>query len=149
MGRGRLGLREAASRAEPHEVDPDGCRDGVFTAPEVYRDGSTATAAADIYSLGRVLGWLIVDQPIEPNKAIPVDPASPWAAFVNQTTKDDPAERPASIAAALDLLKPAFAFYAGEAPALPSKVQAVLDVDRALVDAFLLLLQDPVRGIQL
>lgn len=121
-----------------------------FTAPEVYRDGTVATPSADIYSLGRVVGWILLKQgALEPGKPVPLDPGSPWAKFVRETRAEDPAERPQTIASALDLLKPVFDGLAETAPGLPSASTPDVDVNKASLDAFKVLLQDPSRRIQL
>ena len=119
-----------------------------YTAPEVYKSGDAATPAGDIYSLGRVVGWVLVG-PTEPGKPIPIEPSSPWARFVAETTRDDPAERPQSVDDALKLLKPAFEKFSDSRPAIPTTSATTFDVEAAAVNAFKVLLQDPSRAIQL
>lgn len=120
-----------------------------FTPPEVYKDGNVATPACDIYSLGRVVGWLLLGAVLEPGRPVPLDPASPWARFVMETTRDDPAERPQSIDAAVKFLEPVFDTLSESIPDLPTTPSLDIDVKAAAVDAFKVLLQDPTRRIQL
>jgi serine/threonine protein kinase len=120
-----------------------------FTAPEVYADSSTATPAADIYSLGRVVGWMLALEPIQPNKSIVIPTESPWTKFVTETTRDDPAERPPTVAAALELLGPVLKEYGTEPPTLPQATSSVPAVETNTTDALKAMLQDDSRRIYL
>jgi serine/threonine protein kinase len=120
-----------------------------FTAPEVYRDGNAATPACDIYSLGRIVGWLLIGRPIEPGKPVPLEADSCWERFVSHTTSEDPAERPQTIGDAMKLLEPVLADLAEAVPGLPTSPILGIDVHKVTSDAFKVLLQDPTRQIQL
>ncbi|MFG2211979.1 protein kinase [Streptomyces sp. NPDC048638] len=73
-----------------------------FGAPELSLDPHHATPASDIYSLGKVIGWLLTGLPPEPN--VPLLPPGAWRGVVRQCTYRDPRQRPQTIADFLDLV---------------------------------------------
>ncbi|MEV0442955.1 serine/threonine-protein kinase [Streptomyces spectabilis] len=74
-----------------------------FAAPELSVDPHNATPASDIYSLGKVIGWLLTGQPSQPNLVLL--PSGPWRGIVRQCTYHDPQQRPQTIAAFLALVE--------------------------------------------
>ncbi|MCX4826585.1 serine/threonine protein kinase [Streptomyces sp. NBC_01142] len=74
-----------------------------FGAPELSVDPHNATPASDIYSLGKVIGWLLTGLPPEPN--VPLLPPGPWRGVVRHCTYRDPRQRPQTIADFLDLVE--------------------------------------------
>jgi serine/threonine-protein kinase len=76
-----------------------------FAAPELARGNPhNVTAAADIYSIGRLIGAILTGQAPEPN--IPLLPeAGPWQAVVAEATRREPVDRPQEVDDFLPLLK--------------------------------------------
>ncbi|MFJ9379294.1 protein kinase [Streptomyces sp. NPDC101455] len=74
-----------------------------FGAPELSVDPHNATPASDIYSLGKVIGWLLTGTDPLPN--VPLLPSGPWRGVVRQCTFHDPSQRPQTIAEFLDLVE--------------------------------------------
>jgi len=71
-----------------------------FAAPETWYDGHTATAAADVYSLGRVAAWFLTNREPVPNvDLLPDGPLQHWRAFVRACTASDIRRRPADMTA--------------------------------------------------
>lgn len=71
-----------------------------YIAPEGFGNPHAVTEAADVYSLGRVLGWLTTGE--EPLLTRPLLPDGPWRPVVRVFTHDDPLRRPQSMAEALE-----------------------------------------------
>ncbi|MFI8521004.1 serine/threonine-protein kinase [Streptomyces sp. NPDC085481] len=74
-----------------------------FGAPELSIAPHNATPASDIYSLGRVIGWLLTGLPPEVN--VPLLPSGPWRGVVRRCTYRDPHQRPQTIADFLDVVE--------------------------------------------
>jgi serine/threonine protein kinase len=74
-----------------------------FGAPELSVDPHNATAASDIYSLGKVIGWLLTGTDPQPN--VPLLPSGPWRGVVRQCTFHEASQRPQTIAEFLDLVE--------------------------------------------
>jgi hypothetical protein len=74
-----------------------------FGAPELSVDPHNATPASDIYSLGKVIGWLLTGLPPETN--VPLLPPGPWRGVVRRCTYRDPRQRPQTIADFLDVVE--------------------------------------------
>ncbi|MFE7485105.1 protein kinase [Streptomyces sp. NPDC057552] len=74
-----------------------------FGAPELSIDPHNATPASDIYSLGKVIGWLLTGLPPETN--VPLLPAGPWRGVVRRCAYRDPHQRPQTIADFLDVVE--------------------------------------------
>ncbi|MFH9967828.1 serine/threonine-protein kinase [Streptomyces mirabilis] len=74
-----------------------------FGAPELSVDPHNATPASDIYSLGKVIGWLLTGIPPEVN--VPLLPSGPWRGVVRQCTHRDPRQRPQTLADFLDVVE--------------------------------------------
>ncbi|MEU2901212.1 protein kinase domain-containing protein [Streptomyces sp. NPDC001273] len=74
-----------------------------FGAPELSVEPHNATPASDIYSLGKVIGWLLTGADPQPN--VPLLPSGPWRGVVRQCTFHEPSHRPQSIAEFLDLVE--------------------------------------------
>ncbi|HEX9969403.1 MAG TPA: hypothetical protein VGB03_04625, partial [Acidimicrobiales bacterium] len=71
-----------------------------FAAPELAEDAHEATFAADVYSLGQVVGWALTGR--WPHANVPLVPESgPWRGVVREATQLDPSKRPASANALL------------------------------------------------
>lgn len=70
-----------------------------YIAPEAYGGPHEVTEAADVYSLGRVLGWLTTGE--DPVRTLPLLPDGPWRPVVRVFTYDDRIRRPQSMAEAL------------------------------------------------
>ncbi|MDH6502451.1 serine/threonine-protein kinase [Streptomyces sp. SAI-149] len=74
-----------------------------FGAPELSVDPHNATPASDIYSLGKVIGWLLTGLPPETN--VPLLPSGPWRGVVRRCTYREPHQRPQTIADFLDVVE--------------------------------------------
>ncbi|MFI8440257.1 serine/threonine-protein kinase [Streptomyces rochei] len=90
-------------------TDPQRTRVGVFlgsegfAAPEHYSDAHHVGPAADIYSLGQLIGWAVTGE--TPLVNVPLLPKSgPWRAIVREATQRDPERRPATVSAFLDFV---------------------------------------------
>lgn len=89
-----------------------------FAAPELSDDAHSAGPPTDVYSLGQLIGWAVTGR--DPLENIPlVPPAGPWRGVVREATRLDPARRPATVQAFLDLL-----VRETETPPVPPVVQA-------------------------
>ncbi|MGX6738963.1 protein kinase domain-containing protein [Streptomyces peucetius] len=76
-----------------------------YGAPELAVDPHNATPASDIYSLGRVIGWLLTGSEPQPNVPLLPPHGSPWRAVVRRCTFQKPSNRPQTIAEFLDLVE--------------------------------------------
>ncbi|WP_331752801.1 protein kinase (plasmid) [Streptomyces sp. NBC_00637] len=74
-----------------------------FAAPELSVDPHNAKAASDIYSLGKVIAWLLTG--IDPQPNVVQLPSGPWRGVVRQCTFHAPSLRPQTIAEFLDLVE--------------------------------------------
>lgn len=75
-----------------------------FRAPELSVDPHNATPSSDIFSLGKVIGWLLTGT--EPEANVPLlPPPGPWRSVVRQCAYRDPLQRPQTIAEFLDLVE--------------------------------------------
>lgn len=75
-----------------------------FRAPELSVDPHNATLSSDIFSLGKVIGWLLTGT--EPEANVPLlPPPGPWRSVVRQCAYRDPLQRPQTIADFLDLVE--------------------------------------------
>ncbi|MDX3694945.1 protein kinase [Streptomyces europaeiscabiei] len=74
-----------------------------FGAPELFVDPHNATPASDIYSLGKVIGWLLTG--IDPQPNVVLLPSGPWRGVVRQCTFHEASQRPQTIAEFLDLVE--------------------------------------------
>ena len=71
-----------------------------FIAPETHGDPHGVSAAADVYSLGRIFAWLLTGQtPIMTDPLLP-DIGNPWRPVVREFTHKNPVQRPQSMNAA-------------------------------------------------
>ena len=92
-----------------HTTSPGRTRVGVeygtrgFAAPELAVDAHAATPAADVWSLGQLVGWVLKGSLPQPNVPLLPD-AGPWRAIVRAATRLEPARRPQSAQAFLDLV---------------------------------------------
>ncbi len=91
-------------------TDPNRTRVGIaygtegFAPPELAVDAHGATPAADIYSVGQVIGWVLTGRWPQPN--VPLLPASgPWRAVVRAATRLEAVRRPKSIADFLQVVR--------------------------------------------
>jgi serine/threonine protein kinase len=120
-----------------------------WAAPEALEDGREIDARADVFSLGRIVGWLVSGKVPEPNKESPIDGTSPWRKFVIETTRADVDERPATIYAALELLEPVIASLGASRELQMFPERDKLDASRVAVDALKRFLVDPQKRIEL
>ncbi|MEU0538321.1 protein kinase [Nocardia sp. NPDC005978] len=76
-----------------------------FAAPELSSGNPhNVTAAADIYSIGRLIAAILTGE--RPEQNLPLMPASgPWVAVVAETTLHKPTDRPQNVDELLGLLK--------------------------------------------
>lgn len=100
-----LGRRPRGQTTNPHRT-----RVGMllgtegFAAPELATDAHQAGPAADIYSIGQIIGWAMCGT--WPQANIALLPASgPWRHIAKQATQHDPSRRPATVDAFLDLIR--------------------------------------------
>lgn len=99
LGRGPRGQTTSPGRTRVGEAY--GTRG--FAAPELAVDAHGATAAADVWSLGQLVGWVVTGKMPLPNLPLLPD-AGPWRGIVRVSTDHDPARRPQSAQAFLDLV---------------------------------------------
>jgi hypothetical protein len=93
-----------------------------FAAPELSTTPHTATAASDIYSIGRVIAWALTGRKPQPNLTLFPDPG-PWRTIVRQTTEQDPQMRPQNVQGLLELIN---AELAGPPPSLDDRVRTLV-----------------------
>jgi serine/threonine-protein kinase len=61
-----------------------------FAAPETWRAGHEATAAADVYNLGQVVGWFVTgEDPVQNEQLLPRGEGARWRGFVRFCTEPD------------------------------------------------------------
>ena len=88
-----------------------------FDAPELYDDPGSATAAVDVYSLGRVVAWFVTGTwPRSGQPLLPDGPALRWRLFVKACTENNVADRIANMSDLCIALNKVFTDY-GEPPA--------------------------------
>ncbi|MGY5003884.1 AbiJ-related protein [Streptomyces griseus] len=95
-----------------------------FAAPELATSPHSATAASDIYSIGRLAAWALTDQRPRPN--VPLYPGpefGAWRTIVRQTTEQEPQNRPQSVQGLLTLIN---GQLTGNLPSLESRVRTLL-----------------------
>jgi serine/threonine protein kinase len=78
-------------------TDPgEGLGTAGFAAPETYDvDAHLVDERADVYSLGRVVAWLLTGRWPAPNR--PLRPEGPLRGFIEECTDLDPSRRPATM----------------------------------------------------
>ncbi len=109
VGRWVLGDWGLGRRPPGQTSAPGRTRTGVsygtegFAAPELAGSAHAATPAADIWSLGQVLGALVTGSDPRANVAL-VPPSGPWRAVVRAATHFEPEQRPQTIAEFRDLI---------------------------------------------
>lgn len=65
-----------------------------FAAPEVWRDGTAVTEAADVYSLGRVAAWFLTGERPSPGEMLlPEGQYQHWRGFIRACTETNLSER--------------------------------------------------------
>ncbi|WP_422773664.1 protein kinase domain-containing protein [Plantactinospora sp. WMMC1484] len=96
-----------------------------FMAPETFVDGHDATAASDVYSLGRVAAWFLRRRlPYGHTELLPEGEMQHWRAFVRACTAPEVDRRPSDMAAVKERLTKVF-----DAPLLQPAQQAKAAVD--------------------
>jgi serine/threonine protein kinase len=83
-----------------------------FDAPEMDVDPSSATAAADVYSLGRVVAWFVTGTwPASGHPLLPDTPVLRWRLFVKSCTEPRVADRIANMSDLCIALEKVFTEY--------------------------------------
>jgi protein kinase-like protein len=78
-----------------------------FAAPELAVDAHTAEPAADVYSIGQIIGWALTGA--WPQQNVPLLPSSgPWRTIVRAATLHDPDRRVATVHALLAMVTAEF-----------------------------------------
>lgn len=96
-----------------------------FDAPELVSDAQHATAAADVYGLGRVAAWFLTGQmPTPGHPLLPDGPSLHWRIFVKACTEHDLLDRLATMADLREALTQVFT-WKDEPPAI--RVRRLLD----------------------
>ncbi len=86
-----------------------------FAAPELADDAHDATFAADVYSVGQLIGWAVTGRlPLPFTPLIP--DSGPWRGVVRAATQHNPARRPQMIEELLALIEAEL----NEPPAVPA-----------------------------
>lgn len=100
-----LGRRPRGATSDPRRTrSRSGFGTEGFAAPELSDDAHMVTPAADIYSLGQVIGALLTGR--RPQSNIPLlPPPCPWQTVVKEATRFSPANRPQDVNEFLHLLK--------------------------------------------
>ena len=75
-----------------------------WAAPEVLSDPANADLRADIFSLGRIVGWLVTEEVPEVNRPTRMPDEHAWREFVRRSTADARDNRPSDIAHLLALV---------------------------------------------
>ncbi|WP_050564098.1 serine/threonine-protein kinase [Salinispora arenicola] len=95
-----------------------------YAAPELYTDAHAVSPQTDIYSIGQIIGWALLQT--DPHANVPHLPsAGPWRAVVRAATHHDPRQRPATVDELLALI----------AAELDSPPTAPVNRGRALIEA--------------
>lgn len=109
-GRWTVGDWGLGRRPRGNTSDPRRTRSGTgfgtegFAAPEMSDDAHEVTPAADIYSLGQVIGAQLTGR--RPQANIPLlPPPGPWRTVVEEATRLPPADRPQGVDEFLRLLR--------------------------------------------
>jgi serine/threonine-protein kinase len=125
--------RGQTSTIRTHPGQPFGTEG--FIAPEVANDGHEADARADVYSLGRVLGFVISGQVPRPN--LSQDVAGPWRYVIQRMTHADPLRRVQSMAEVQALLTQESTRSTGASQKSPEDIASALsdEVARGSPDA--------------
>ncbi|MEO3790411.1 protein kinase [Nonomuraea sp. B10E15] len=96
-----------------------------FDAPELANDAQNASAAADVYSLGRVAAWFLTKKfPSSGQPLLPEGPELHWRMFVKSCTENDLSDRLASMPEIREALANVFILQE-DPPAL--RIQRLLD----------------------
>lgn len=72
-------------------------------APEQFIDAHTVGPQADIYAIGRIIGWALSDHGPQANKPL-LPPDGPWRKVAQIAAQENPAARPASVDELLALI---------------------------------------------
>ena len=84
-----------------------------WAAPELTGSAHEAGPAADVYSIGQLIGWVLTGE--EPNQGVPLVPENAgWASVVEACTALDPSTRPQTPSALLDLVLDSVQIHADE-----------------------------------
>jgi len=78
-----------------------------FAAPETLMDAHRVGAAADVYSVGRILAWLLTGE--LPRGTLQLLPSGPWRTVIATATELRPSDRPTDLDALMDLARQATA----------------------------------------
>ncbi|GGY93608.1 serine/threonine protein kinase [Streptomyces poonensis] len=103
-----LGRRPRGQTTHPRRTQV-GVRFGTegFAAPELAVDAHTAGPAADVYSIGQIIGWALTGT--WPQQNVPLlPPSGPWRTIVRAATLHDPDRRVATVDALLAMVTAEF-----------------------------------------
>ncbi|GIH05702.1 hypothetical protein Rhe02_37690 [Rhizocola hellebori] len=74
-----------------------------YAAPELHTDAHAVGTQTDIFSIGQIIGWALLQT--EPRANVPhLPPPGPWRAIVEAATHPDPQQRPATVDDLLTLI---------------------------------------------
>ncbi|WP_437893324.1 protein kinase domain-containing protein [Sorangium sp. So ce124] len=118
-----------------------------FAAPEMYVEPHSAGITADIYSLGRVVAWLVTGT--QPVTTQPLLPEGPWRHFVRRMTEPDPRARPQSMTEVRELLATVVEEQPNTAASAPDLAQRAVRGDTAASRALVQLGLDEPRNSEL
>jgi serine/threonine protein kinase len=96
-------------RPRGQTTSPDRTRTGTpfgtdgWAAPELSSDAHAAGPQADIYSIGQIIGWAITGRAPKPESPL-IPPDDPWRRVVRSATQPDPAHRPPTVHALLEII---------------------------------------------
>jgi hypothetical protein len=74
-----------------------------WAAPELSSDPHNAGPPADIYSIGQIIGWALTGHLPQANTPL-IPPTGPWRQIAQEATQRDPAHRPPTVEAFLQLI---------------------------------------------
>jgi hypothetical protein len=72
--------------------------------PELFTNAHAAGPTADIYSLGQLIGWALLQDWPQPNIPL-IPPNEPWRTIVQACTQHDPGQRVSTVDTVLALIE--------------------------------------------
>lgn len=98
------GLAKLPPQAAHSAMTKSGLGTAPWAAPEVLSDPANADGRADIFSLGRIVGWLVSGAIPEVNRPTRLPDNHDWCEFVRNATSELRGERPSNVATLLALM---------------------------------------------